>query len=157
MQELHQGEWSESDFQQNNRLTKLSRAANKERNKAKIFTCPWIMAERKGRHRKIFLFPPSLLAWLNDCVSAAPFKSDYLTFRNEFTKETSAYHEAANGMPPRPPAPRSWHEQLEVCRAKGIFALHHTRQVLIGFHYTSSLLLSHTACSKVNDIIWKLW
>lgn len=47
------------NFQWINRLTKLSRATNKkERNKAKIFICPWIMAEHKGRHRGKSFFPP---------------------------------------------------------------------------------------------------
>lgn len=137
------------NFQQNNRLTKLSRATNKtERNKAKIFICPWIMAEHEGRHRgkSFFSLLFSFLAWLNECVSAAPFKSDYLTFRNEFAKETAAYHEAANGMSPRPLAPRTWDEHSEMCRAKGMFVLPHRRQVLVSFHYASSLLLSFSHC-----------
>lgn len=58
-------------FQQNNRLTKLSRATNKkERNKAKIFICPWIMAEHKRRHRGKSFFSPlfSLLGWMSVCL-----------------------------------------------------------------------------------------
>lgn len=59
------------NFQQNNRLTKLSRATNKEeRNKAKIFICPWIVAESKGRHRGKSFFSPlfSLPGWRSVCL-----------------------------------------------------------------------------------------
>lgn len=144
------------------KFTKLLRATNKkERNNAKIFICPWIMIECKGRSRKkrnppfpTFFFLP----WQTEWASAAPFKSDYLTFRNEFAKETAAYHEAANRMHPSPPAPSPSDEQLEACRTKWTFVLHRRRRGSLSFHSAGSPLLpfSHIACPKVNDVIWKL-
>lgn len=137
------------NFQQNNRLTKLSRATTRWRETRPRFLSvleSWQSAKEDTEEN--LSFPPlfSFLAWLNECVSAAPFKSDYLTFRNEFAKETAAYHEAANGMSPRPLAPRTWDEHSEMCRAKGMFVLPHRRQVVVSFHYASSLLLSFSHC-----------
>lgn len=62
---------------------------------------------QRRKQWKIFLFLCFFLAWQDEWVSAAPLKSDYLTFRNEFAKETVAYHEAADRMLPRPPTPKN--------------------------------------------------
>lgn len=155
MQEFHQGEWNESVF--SSKITDLQsyqgpQTRRREKGQDFYLSLNHGRAQRKTQ-RKIFLFPPFLLAWLNECVSAAPFKWDYLTFRNEFAKETAAYHKVANGMPPTPPAPRSWDEQLEMCRAKGMVALHHRRQVLISFPYASSLLLSFSHCLPQGELL----
>lgn len=112
---------------------------------------------QKKQQRRVFLFSPFFLAWQNEWVPAAPFKSDYLTFRNEFAKETAAYHEAANRMCPSPPASRTWDEQSKICRTKWTFVLHLRKRILISFTVlVPCCSLSHTACPKVNYIIWKL-
>lgn len=151
MQELYQGEWSESVI--SSEITDLQsyQGPQTRRRETRPRFLSVLESWQRKTQRKIFLSPPfSSLGWMS--VSAAPFKSDYLTFRNEFAKETAAYHKAANGMPPRPPAPRTWDEQLEMCRAKGMFALHHRRQVLISFHYASSLLLSFSHCLPQGEL-----
>lgn len=155
MQESYQGEWSESVI--SSRITDLQGPQTRRRETRPRFLSVLESWQSAKTQRKIFLSSPFLLAWLNECASAAPFKSDYLTFRNKFAKETAAYHQFANRMPPRPPAPRTWDEQLEMCRAKGMFALHHRRWELVSFHCPCSLLfLSHMAHPK-NYVIWKLW
>lgn len=149
MQELHQGEWSESVI--SSRITDLQSyqgpQTRRRETRPRFLSVLESWQSTKEDTEENLSFPPfspSWLGWMS--VSAAPFKSDYLTFRNELAKETAAYHEAANGMSPRPLAPRTWDEHSEMCRAKGMFVLPHRRQVLVSFHYASSLLLSFSHC-----------
>lgn len=149
IQELHQGEWSEFVISsKNNQAYKAIKGHEQEGEKQDqdfYLSLNHGRVQRK-KQRKIFLFSLFFLVWQNEWMSAAPFKSDYLTFRNGFTKETAAYHETANRMRPSPPAPRTWEEQLKMCRTKRTYVLHHRRQVLISFHYASSPLLPFAHC-----------
>lgn len=137
---------------------KVIKGHKQEEKQGKIFICPWIMAEYKGRSsKKVFLFPCLFLAWQYSWLSAAPFKSDYLIFRNDFTKETAAYREAAHRMFHSPSTPKYLGWALRMSRTKPLFVLHHKRGLLISFTIPiPCCFLSHAACPEVNSTIWRL-
>lgn len=100
---------------------------------------------KQQQKKKIFLFPCFFLTWQNNWVSAAPFKSDYLIFRDDFAKVTAAYREAAHRMFPSPPTPKNLGGALKTCRTKAVCSSSQKKTV-DKFHYPNSLLLPFSCC-----------
>lgn len=156
-QELCQGEWSQSFLVKINKLAKLSRTTNKKkRNKAKIFICPWIMAEYKGgsSEKSFFSSAFSSLGRMSGCPQLHWNRIISLSEMNSPRKQLLIMRLQIGCSPAHPP-PRTQDKQL-ICRTKQVFVLHHRRWLLVSFTTPiSCCFLFHAAWPKVNYIIWK--
>lgn len=128
-----------------------------EEKQGQDFICPWMMAEYKGRssEKSFFSSAFSSLGRMSGCPQLHWNRIISLSEMNSPRKQLLIMRLQIGCSPARPP-PRTWDEQLKMCRTKQVFVLLHRRWLLVSFTIPiSCCFLSHAACPKVNYIIWK--